>query len=154
MMRKMALVVALAMLLLSGCSKGPTGPKTVSVSGTVLVDGKPMEGVEVHFVSPDGFNAYGKTGADGKYRLVQGAVAGENLIYVSKIEGDIVLDADQGMDAGQLEAAALSGTPGASMGKIKGQVFPPDYSDPMQSKLKYTVPDGGSDSANFDIPTK
>lgn len=152
-MRKMALVVAL-LVLATGCSKGPAGPKTVSVSGTILVDGKPMDGVEVHFVSPDGFNAYGKTGADGKYRLIQGAVAGENLIYVSKIEGDIVLDPANGMDAGQLEAAALSGQPGAAMGKVQGQVFPPDYSDPMKSKLKYTVPDGGSDSANFDIPTK
>src|SRR5689334_19765090 len=72
---KYLLVLGLvSFLVLPGCSGGGrSGPKTVDVSGVVMIDGNPADGVEVHFLA-DKFDSYGKTDSSGKYTLVQGAV--------------------------------------------------------------------------------
>lgn len=148
-----------AMTSLSGCGgSSPAAPKTVGVSGTVYLDGKPLEGAEVRFIR-EGFASFGQTGADGRYELVQGAVPGENTITISKIEGGsgIELDPAQGMDAGQLEAMRMGteGTPGGgTVPELPKQVVPPQYSDPSKSKLTYTVPEGGSTSADLRLSSQ
>lgn len=144
--------VGLSLLMFAGCGGGGDSPKTAKVSGTVTVDGQPMAGVEVHFLH-DKFKGYGKTDASGKYSLVGGAIAGENKVYFSKIEGgDIKVDPESGIDETQLQMMAEAS--GGKGPKVAKQLIPAEYADPAQTKVTFMVPDGGSTSADFDIKTK
>jgi len=87
-------------LMLNGCSKGPSRPKTYSVSGTVTLNGQPVDGATVVFVpkalgtwgaaAPQGPQvATGETDAQGRYSLGtfakgDGAIPGEYLVKVFK----------------------------------------------------------------------
>ncbi|MDR2168690.1 MAG: carboxypeptidase-like regulatory domain-containing protein [Planctomycetaceae bacterium] len=87
--------ILVCILLIVGCGKR-SPYDTVLVSGTVLVDGVPMEGVSVIFspVNPDEGHAAGSmTNAKGKYNLTTagldiggGAVAGTYNVTFRKIE--------------------------------------------------------------------
>lgn len=150
-MRRMAGCIALFLtIVVFGCSKG--GVKSVDVAGTISLDGKPLEGVEVFF-STDKFEGFGKTDAAGKYRLVNGAAVGTNKVYLKKVDTAGVKGIDQsipGMDDGQAAAmaAAQSGAPGT--GK-SASIIPAEYSDVKTTKLTFPVPEGGSESADFRI---
>ncbi len=60
--------------------------KKATVAGTVTLGGKPLADAEVYFYT-DKFTGFGKTNAEGKYILAQGAAIGPNKVYISKIEG-------------------------------------------------------------------
>ncbi|MDR3199568.1 MAG: carboxypeptidase-like regulatory domain-containing protein [Planctomycetaceae bacterium] len=87
--------VLIFIALLTGCG-GQSSYDTEFVSGTVLVDGAPMQGISVIFspVNPDeGHSAGGITGANGRYRLSTagldiggGAVSGTYNVTFRKIE--------------------------------------------------------------------
>ncbi len=146
-----SLVAVVAAVAFAGCGGGSVS--TVPVSGTVTLDGKPLAGATVNFATKD-FAAQGKTDSKGKFTLVQGAQPGANAVFISKIEGDFEEKPEEGLDRGQLEAAAAGhGDIGAGLPKLKGEVVPAEFSDPMKSTLQYTVPDGGTDSANFNLTT-
>ncbi len=150
---RIAFVGAGLLAVFVGCGAGVSGPKTVRVAGAVTLDGKPLENVEVHFLS-EKHAGFGKTDAEGKFKLITGAVVGENKVFFSKLkEGSFGSgDAESGMDAGQAEAAAAATTsPGAAA--LAGQVIPAEYSAANLTTLKFTVPEGGTDSANFDLDT-
>ena len=94
-MKKLSCLVLFccAALLLYGC--GPANPYgTVVVTGTVTVDGEPMEGVTISFVpSGDGMSAFGLTDVSGNYRLTTagapfgtGAVPGTYSVTFTKLE--------------------------------------------------------------------
>jgi hypothetical protein len=147
-------VVGGALILsLVGCGGdgGRQDPETVDVSGTVYLDEKPLANAEVNFVSPQGdFAAYGKTGPDGKFILVPGAVAGKNKVYISKIEGgQFDLNAEEGMDAEQLKAMNQSQPSRAKKPSGPQQVVPEEFSDPAKSQLMFEVPTDGTESADF-----
>ncbi len=134
--------VCLALTML-GCQKRQAAaPKPVRVSGTVYLDGKPISGVVVRFNSPH-FQGEGKTDANGRYELMQGATPGENVVtFHQDVQG---LNPEEGLDLGQLEAAG-GNLPGV---KVAGAVIPPGYSDSTKSPIKYVVPPEGTDSADF-----
>jgi len=146
----MRLVFCILVVTILGCGDGGREkPDTVNVSGTVYLDGKPLADAEVNFVSEDGeFAAFGKTNAEGKYTLAQGAVPGKNKVYISKMEGeelDIELSEEEGMDAGQLEAMGMD-----TAGDIgPKELIAEEYSDPEKTKLEFEVPADGTDSADF-----
>jgi hypothetical protein len=81
--------------LLTGCVK-QSPYDTEFVSGTILVDGAPMQGISIIFspVNPnEGHSAGGITGAEGKYKLStagldigSGAVSGTYNVTFRKIE--------------------------------------------------------------------
>jgi hypothetical protein len=148
-------VIGCAVLLAAfgGCGDAVSGPKTVRVAGAVTLDGRPLENAEVHFFS-EKHAGFGKTDAEGKFKLITGAVAGENKVYFSKLkEGSFGTgDAESGMDAGQAEAAAAA-VSGSGAPVLAGQVIPAEYSSAATTPLKFTVPEGGTDSANFDLDT-
>jgi hypothetical protein len=152
MFRVCLISCGLALILcMSGCDSSGGGPPTVRVAGTVILDGQPLENVDVHFIS-ENHAGYGKTDADGKFKLVTGAVVGENKVYFSKIQEGSFGSGDQesGMDAGQADAAAM----GNSTATVpKGQVIPPDFASAEKTRLTFNVPEGGTDSANFDLDT-
>lgn len=137
-------------MMLVGCGSGDNKPPTVRVSGVVTIGGKPVEGVEVHFES-DKFSSFGKTDAEGKYRLVQGATVGENRVYLSKMTGGPTNGATQdGIDEYQLQMMAEANG-GKVAPNVPVQTIPAEYSDKSKSKLTYTVPSGGATDANFDL---
>lgn len=139
-----------------GCSGDSGGFKGVDVSGTVLIDGKPLEGVEVYFFT-DKFEGFGKTNAEGKYQLVSGAAPGPNKIYFRKVNPEAVSGIDTsipGMDAGQIAAMADAKDKAASGGKKSSSLVPPEYSDPKTTKLSFPVPEGGTSNADFKISSK
>jgi hypothetical protein len=108
-------------------------------------------GVDVYFQT-DSFAGYGKTDSQGKYQLVQGAALGQNKVYFSKIEGgDVQLNADQGLDEGQLEAMMMDQGAGAQGPR---ELIPRQFSDPAQTKLTFSVPEGGTDKADFKLTSK
>jgi hypothetical protein len=82
-----------------GCSGKGDLPVTYPVSGRVLLDGKPVEAVDVAFLPakalPLSRPARGRTNADGEFRLrtyfspsvdAMGAIAGQYTVTLSKID--------------------------------------------------------------------
>jgi hypothetical protein len=63
------LISMACMLIVLGC--GQSGPKLAAVTGTVTLDGKPVQGALVTFISKaeNGSSSFGKTDANGKYQL-------------------------------------------------------------------------------------
>ena len=147
---RIVFVFVSALVVAAGC--GQSGVETVNVSGTVYLDGQPVEGVEVYFAS-ENHAGFGVTAADGTYELVQGAEPGENKLRFSKVVNSEFNDPENGMDIGQLEALAMAhgGGPGV---RLPGQMIPSKYSDPALSKIVFEVPDGGTGSADFRLTSK
>ncbi len=85
------ILIALVTLVVSGCDDGR--PKTVSATGTVMVDGKPVAGLVVMFVPKDekvGRAASGRTDESGAFQLTtnrmnDGAVTGDYKVLVKDI---------------------------------------------------------------------
>ncbi len=155
--QRIAFGVAAAMVvLLPACSSSKSqAPKTVRVSGTVTMNGEPLPGADVYFITEQ-FTGYAKTNEQGRYELVQGAVSGSNRVHISKFElpPGVTSDPESGMDLGQFEAAALAATDPATGEVPRGvaaprQLVPREYSDPANTKLTFPVPEDGTDSADF-----
>jgi len=142
--------------VLSGCGESVAPGRGVPVSGTVTMEGKPLADADIMFTN-DTFVGVAKTDAEGRYRLVQGALPGNNRVSVSKYEGGQgpALASPQpeadGMDAGQ-QAAAQMGW-GDQKKKAAGpkQLVPADYSNPSTTKLTYSVPPEGGSGVDFNL---
>ena len=96
--------------------------KTAEVTGTVMLEGKPVEGVSLEFepvrtgaeIPP---TAYGSTDAEGKYRLTRvggkggrpGAVVGMNTVRVSAPEGSTATVHPHYADEGALQFEVKAG---------------------------------------------
>jgi hypothetical protein len=146
------LTVCLALSFLVGCGGDDFSVKTVTVSGKVTIGGQPAKGVNVHFLHEKA-TGFGKTDDSGSFKLIQGAVPGENRVYFTMSAGDTSFDNPEGgMDAGQLQAMAQAAAPNSAAAKKLGAVIPPEFSDPAKTQLKFTVPPSGSDAAIFELP--
>lgn len=140
-----------AMFLL-GCGGEPSGPEMAEVSGMVTLDGKPLAGAEIFFVSK-GFEGYGRIKDDGRYSLVRGAPVGSCKVYITKDRapegpgaGRVIDMSIPGMDEEQVKAMNQS-----SVGGNVKPLLPPEYSDPKSSKLSFDVPAGGTTTADFKL---
>ncbi|QDT54369.1 Bacterial Ig-like domain (group 1) [Caulifigura coniformis] len=90
---KCRLISAVALALLAGCGSAETGPELVEVTGTVTMDGKPLENALVYFVPESGGMSSGMTDASGKFTLMyrgktEGAVPGMSTVKVTKSDGE------------------------------------------------------------------
>ncbi len=61
--------------------------ETVEITGTIKVNGQPVEGLQVNFRTPDGPQAIGVTDAEGKYQLTlpggnKGGQIGTNTVAI------------------------------------------------------------------------
>jgi len=79
-------------LSLCGCGRG-NYPEVATVTGTVTLDGQPLDGAEVTFAPPAGRSSSGRTGPDGRYSLsytknIEGAVLGTHRVMIRKIIED------------------------------------------------------------------
>ena len=86
----LASIFAVTMTRMDSCTYNPANyPETASVSGTVTLDGQPLEGAMVSFVPSQGRASNGKTDADGNFTLhytgaIEGAVLGTHRVMISK----------------------------------------------------------------------
>lgn len=137
-----------------GCGDSDNTPETVPVVGTITLDGEPVPDAEVRFLK-DGFAGVGITGPDGSYELSPGAIPGTNQVTVSKIVGEgMSMDPEEGMDAGQMEAAMTDNPEVAGVAISDSgpqQVIPAQYSTPGDSELSFDVPPEGSETADFNL---
>ncbi len=122
-----ALAICLALCAFVGC--GSDGPELAEVTGTVTVDGKPVPNAVLTFIPSAGTTSYGKTDAQGKYKLMftdskSGAMLGTHNveIEVKRYSKDEVNEMKAaGMDASS-EFVPIPGEykkPGALTAEIK-----------------------------------
>lgn len=147
---------ALAAALVAAAGCGGDGPKYVPVSGVVKVDGQPYKGAVVSFqpvggkenASP-GRGSSALTDANGRYSLLvddgtTGAVVGKHKVRIQTKRDDPAAFFDPNVGS-----ADNAPTP-----KKGGRVDPIPaewYSD--KGGKDFDVPPGGTDQANFDIPS-
>ncbi len=152
------LISLLAVAALVGCG-GADVPmqKTVKVSGQVLLDGKPVEGLDIRFLPKDKANfkldetPLGRTDAAGKFTLTtyyngDGAPPGDYLVAVSY--PDQVPASEEADETAAAIAAAKSMKARAKDGKPR---FPQIYQVPQKSGLAATVAKGGGELPPFKL---
>jgi hypothetical protein len=141
MTRRATLVAVVLGFALAGCGGG--SPKTVPVSGKVLLDGKPLPDAVVQFmpVGAEGKeplpSSVGTTGPDGRYSLVLQSSASKAGAVVGKHKVTITL----GAGGGSSEAA-----------RTVHRQLPQRYN--RKTELECEVPAGGRDDANFDLKSQ
>ncbi len=102
------LPLAVLACMMGGCSPGAV--PTVEVSGTVNLDGKPLEGAMVGFYpATGGAPAIGQTDSAGKFKLK--VPAGKAKVSVSKTEAGGEAKVDQAAAGAAPAGTALSGPP-------------------------------------------
>ena len=131
--------VAVLAACLVGCARGPDGPTLVPVSGTVTLEGKPLSGALVTFIPTGdtrGTDVSGRTDGEGRYRLAtpkgrEGAPIGTYKVTVSRL---LLPDGSEYV-------------PDPAVPPIESparESLPPHFSDPAQTRLSATVPEGGA----------
>lgn len=79
--------------ILTGCG-GPEHPDVGEVSGTVMLDDKPLAEAKIMFQPPNGRASTGTTDTNGKYSLVyldgvSGAMIGTNKVMITtRVDGE------------------------------------------------------------------
>lgn len=149
---KLSLVLTVAAII-AGCApaKDKNQKETVPVTGTVNFKGKPLEGATVTFVqSNDPTPAYGKTDAEGKFKLTtyvdgDGAVVGSHTVLVTKTEtkGGAVANADQN--------SKDYVPPDGSIAPTTIYLIPQKYSLPGASGLTADVKASDKNDFTFDL---
>ncbi len=145
--KKGFIVGMLSLFTVVGCG-GTKGPAVTVVSGTVLLDGEPLDGASVvfHPTSPSGLAGSGKTTTDGTFGLTTfratpgaGVAPGEYVVTISKEEWPEFKepeddDPDYERKMAQVEAAMDRAKP--------TYVTPQAYGDEETSGLTATVGTG------------
>ena len=97
------LVPAVLLSLFVGCGGGDDStPDLVEVTGTVMMNGKPVEKALVYFVPETGAMSNGETDASGKFSLMyrgqmKGAAPGKSIVKISKSDGEAGAELIPGM---------------------------------------------------------
>jgi hypothetical protein len=135
-MRKWGIVAIAA--ILAGCGLGGGEAGTVSITGTVTLDGQPVDGASVAFIGNGGARlATAQTDSTGKFTL--NAATGKNTVTVAK--GAPPVNAPAASDEPMLmptegELAKMPPPPPPS--------FPAKYGDPKTSGLSFDIQEGMS----------
>jgi hypothetical protein len=91
--KRLICLACLALVSLVGCGGGADRPDLGYVTGTVTLDGEPLEGVQVLFQPEDGRPAGGLANEDGYYVIEyikgeKGTKVGPNTVAFSWLPGD------------------------------------------------------------------
>ena len=152
-------LVASSMLTIAGC--GGSSVDTVPVTGTVLMDGKPVEGAAVAFrCEGQPKAAVGTTDAEGKFTLTlnedgDGAMVGTHTVTVSKVvTNEKEISADEDSSAAYIEMMKDSAKDGGEGIKDndEGHQLPVGYSRPYETDLTAEVTADGEN--NFELKLK
>ncbi len=136
------LIVAIGVPFVGGCGGGQETVKTVPVSGVVTLDGTPQEGVVVQFIGPK-HTGTGRTNAQGRFVLENGAQPGPNKVVFTKIVESAAGVDDTAMAAGVMPQAASQGT-----------TLPAKYTDPTNPAVTFEVPAAGTQNATLELSSK
>jgi len=145
-----ALLILLGLGLGIGCGGGAVQVKTVPVSGTVVYAGKPVEGATVSFWSKDSPRAAsGVTDANGEFKLSMfklndGAIPGENVITITKVEAGSAPVTNSSAPPDPLELAKQSAA--LASGNGPKSLIPAKYSSGATTPLKEVVAESGENS--------
>lgn len=151
-----ALVMVGSSLALAGCG-GPARPAMAPASGTVMFQGKPLEGADVVFMneaSPR--NASGKTDAQGKFRLTtydsfDGAILGEYRVTVAKTQVNEAMTGNVD-DPSAGYGAAMNA---AASGQVETKnELPAKFANVETSGLTAKVTKEGPNEFTFDLKTE
>ena len=149
MLRRVAVMAAIPVLLIAGCSRHPASnrPQTVPVKGRLTLGGQPLARATISF-QPDGKGngASGITDDSGAYALStfaarDGAVPGKYKVAVTKMD-----DAPSGKDMNESGYA-----PPTESSPPPKSVVPEQYADPGKSGLTAEVAAGAANSFDFDL---
>ncbi len=142
-----SLALVLSVMGCGGTETPPELPATATFSGSITLDGKPMNRGLITFVSTTdkGLNASGAVEADGKYSLKisvgkqekAGAVPGKYKVVISRFLKP------NGEPQDPTVPAEIPGR----------ESLPPQYSVPTVSQLKAEVPAAGG-TADFELKSK
>ena len=158
------LFVVVMLAAVTGCGGGSGGfPKTYPVTGTVKLNGKPVDGAMVTFqLDGDKRNAIGTTDKNGEYSMSMfrpgdGAVPGQYKVSIRK--ENAVAAPSNAPPPGQIASAELAAdyappppTAAVSGGKKKSEV-PEKYANDATSGLRATVVESQTEN-KFDFDLK
>lgn len=152
-------ICLIAMIAVAGC--GPSAPATVPVSGTVLMDGKPLDGASVTFIAATGGTvAYGTTDSSGKFTLMTtigetatpGAVPGSHKVGVAKSTNDGGTETAEAFSDPKKMAVKMGG---AMTSNVKQTfIVAKRFNSPETSGIKVDVPAEGSQSLEIKVSAK
>lgn len=163
MIRAFFLASSVVVLTFAGC--GGVDFKTVPVSGVVLLDGQPVEGASVTFLSDVGNRAAtGKTDASGKFslktvvgeQLIDGAVVGAHKVTVAKTTSDSpngTGERKEGETDQEMVARMAGNTVNTSLVK-QTFIIPKKYNNPQNSGLTANVGESGNDNISLEVSSK
>ena len=130
----------LCMLCFFGCAD--SGPATAEVSGTVLLDGRPIEEGSIQFIPVGGSRGPGSGGIiqDGQYRIPRqkGVVVGTNRVELRAFKNAGTKIQDPTAPPGVRTEARV-------------QAFPPEFNDRSTVVKEIRA---GSNTIDFDVDTK
>jgi len=139
------------LVLVSGCGgeSQPELPRTVPVSGKVVLNGEPLASAAVQFLSignTAGSDGRGTTDESGTYQLKQvggatGVPPGEYKVVVSQLA----------LAGGKPIQTGPDAPPPIEQGAMES--LPAKYSSPVETTLTASVPAGGG-TLDFELKTK
>ncbi|MDR1270426.1 MAG: hypothetical protein LBK82_12965 [Planctomycetaceae bacterium] len=148
-------LLSFVLILLAGCKSNPLG--VVPVNGTVLLDGQPIEGVQVTFssLSGNGVTAIGTTDAQGRFVLTttgadfgSGAIPGEYAPTFSKTVYNFP-DGDKVPSENYLSEKPSNVRP------VAVEMIPARYAQSKTSGIEsITVQKNGKNIFNFELKSK
>lgn len=157
---KFGVCLSLLPLTFTGCGSSVTAARS-EVKGIVSMDGQPLAGAEVKLISEKS-TGFARTNDAGQFQLVQAVPPGNYRVVISKIEGlanqaQQALPAEQGLDAGQLDAIAMTRRANPQMGAAPvkpKELVPASFSDMQLTQLTLEVPKGGVPNADFKLTSR
>ena len=149
-----ALIGCVGMLCLSGCSGSNSG--IGAVTGTVTIDGEPVEYAAVSFMPVEGRASIGRTDANGVYNLAyvknqKGAVIGQHKVTITT---KVVAETNYGQ-ATYNEGGAIKQDKKAKQSAQKTgrkEMLPKKYCDRNSTELTASV-EKGNNTIDFDLTT-
>lgn len=159
---RIGVCAALLPFSLVGCGNSLAPSNRSEVKGFVSLDGQPLAGAEVKLIS-DKSTGFATTNDAGQFQLVQAVHPGSYRVVISKLEGlasqaqQQTLPAEQGLDAGQLDAIAMTRKANPQMGAAPTrpkELIPPSFSDLQLTQLSVDVPRGGLPNADFKLTSR
>jgi hypothetical protein len=148
---------------LVGCGSSDL-PNTVPVTGTVTMDGTPVDGATVNFLSEQGsIVSGGTTDASGKFSLtttvgsqsVPGAVVGSHGVAVVKTEssGQEMADPND-LEATKAMMEKMTTNPAVTSEFKAKYVIPQKYNNPAQSQIKAQVTEAGPNDIKIELSSR
>ena len=162
--RLWAVAVVCTLLVFCGCG-GSSSVGVVAATGTVTLDGKPLDGATVAFVpdSDGARSASGLTDASGNFRLTtvepgDGATPGKYKVTVSKLVADsqpAAMPKTQEEAMKELSQKARSGSAAfmPTGPKPVKETLPSRYSNPTTSGLQQEVKSSGENKFTLALTT-